>query len=111
MKPYRIFVEQTGTGFSAYSPDLPGCAGSRRTREEAETSMREAIEFHPDGLRLEGDPVPEPAGDSARVGVRQAIEEGLADSAADRTIPVQEVRRRFGLDPDDDVPPDQEPGR
>jgi predicted RNase H-like HicB family nuclease/shikimate kinase len=109
MKPYRIVVEQTGTGFSAYSPDLPGCAGTGRTREEAETSMREAIEFHVDGLRLEGYPVPEPASDSAHVGVRRAIEDGLADSAAGRTTPVEEVRRRFGLDPAGDLPPGPEP--
>lgn len=57
------------------------------------------------------EPSPFDGSDSAHVGVRQEIEDGLADSAAGRTMQVEEVRRRFGLDPDDDVPPDQEPGR
>jgi predicted RNase H-like HicB family nuclease len=45
---YLIVVEPTETGFSAYSPDLPGCVATGRTREEVEDQMREAIEFHID---------------------------------------------------------------
>jgi predicted RNase H-like HicB family nuclease len=60
MKKYLIVVEPTKTGFSAYSPDLPGCVSTGRTREEVELNMREAIEFHLDGLREEGQTVPEP---------------------------------------------------
>jgi predicted RNase H-like HicB family nuclease len=55
---YLIVVEPTETGFSAYSPDLPGCVATGRTREEVEEQMREAIEFHIDGLREEGYDVP-----------------------------------------------------
>jgi predicted RNase H-like HicB family nuclease len=69
MKRYLIVVEHTQTGFSSYSPDLPGCIGTGATREEVETNMREAIEFHIDGLRLEGYPVPEPTSESAYVDV------------------------------------------
>jgi shikimate kinase len=56
-------------------------------------------------------PEPSPFGGSgsAHTGVREAIEDGLADSAASRTTPVEEVRRRFGLDPASDLPPDPEP--
>ncbi len=60
MKKYLIVIEPTKTGFSAYSPDLPGCVSTGRTREEVEQNMREAISFHLDGLREEGQPVPEP---------------------------------------------------
>jgi len=60
MKRYLIVIEQTDGGYSSYSPDLPGCVSTGKTREEAEKNMREAIEFHVDGLRKEGYPVPEP---------------------------------------------------
>ena len=60
MKRYLIVVEQTRTGFSAYSPDLPGCVSTGRTREDVEQNMREAIAFHLDGLREDGQALPEP---------------------------------------------------
>ena len=46
MKKYLIVVEETATGFSAYSPDLDGCIASGKTRQEVEVEMREAIAFH-----------------------------------------------------------------
>jgi predicted RNase H-like HicB family nuclease len=67
MKKYLVVFEETATGFSAYSPDLEGCVATGRTREEVERNMREAIEFHVQGLRLEGLPVPEPHTFSAYV--------------------------------------------
>jgi predicted RNase H-like HicB family nuclease len=67
MKRYLIVIEQTSTGFSSYSPDLPGCVSTGTSREEAEKNMREAIEFHVDGLRQEGYPVPEPRTTSSYV--------------------------------------------
>ncbi len=57
---YLIVVEKTTTGHSAYSPDLPGCVATGKTREEVEKNMSEAIEFHLDGLREEGDAIPQP---------------------------------------------------
>lgn len=60
MKKYLAVIEQTDSGYSAYSPDLPGCVSTGKTREEAEQNMRDAIEFQVDGLRQEGFPVPEP---------------------------------------------------
>jgi predicted RNase H-like HicB family nuclease len=57
---YLIVIEPTITGFSAYSPDLPGCVSTGRTRQEVEENMKEAVEFHIDGLREEGLSVPEP---------------------------------------------------
>jgi predicted RNase H-like HicB family nuclease len=67
MKKYLIVIEPTKTGFSAYSPDLPGCVSTGRTRGEVELNMREAITFHLDGLREEGQAVPEPRTYSAYV--------------------------------------------
>jgi predicted RNase H-like HicB family nuclease len=67
MKKYLIVIEPTKTGFSAYSPDLPGCVSTGRTREEVEQNMREAIAFHLDGLREEGQAVREPHTYSAYV--------------------------------------------
>jgi predicted RNase H-like HicB family nuclease len=55
-----VVVEQTDTGFSAYSPDVPGCVATGRTRTDVEATMREAIELHLEGLRAEGLAAPEP---------------------------------------------------
>jgi predicted RNase H-like HicB family nuclease len=57
---YLIVVEETATGFSAYSPDLDGCVATGATREEVEREMQEAIAFHLDGMRAEGLPAPTP---------------------------------------------------
>lgn len=60
MKHYAVVIEKTGTGFGAYVPDLPGCVSTGRTIEETEQNIREAIEFHLDGMREDGHPIPEP---------------------------------------------------
>lgn len=69
MKKFLIVIEETSTGYSAYSPDLPGCVSTGRTRDEVEHNMREAIDFHLDGMRLEGIEVPEPHSYSAHIEV------------------------------------------
>jgi len=60
MKHYAVVIEKTGTGFGACVPDLPGCVSTGRTVEETERHIREAIELHLDGMREDGDPIPEP---------------------------------------------------
>ncbi len=60
MKRYLIIVERTETGYSAYSPDLPGCVATGSSRETVEREMRGAVEFHLEALRAHGDDVPEP---------------------------------------------------
>jgi predicted RNase H-like HicB family nuclease len=67
MKRYLIVIEQTESGYSSYSPDLPDCVSTGKTREEVERNMREAIEFHVDGLREDGYAVPEPQASSSYV--------------------------------------------
>ena len=66
---YLIVIEKTATGYSAYSPDLGGCAATGKTRDDVERAMREAIEFHLDGLRRDGEPVPPPQAYSTYVDV------------------------------------------
>ncbi|HLX94571.1 MAG TPA: type II toxin-antitoxin system HicB family antitoxin [Verrucomicrobiae bacterium] len=60
MSRYLVIIEKTATGFSAYSPDLPGCVATGRTRKEVEKEMQGTIEFHIEGLRLAGEEIPEP---------------------------------------------------
>ena len=57
---YAVVIERTEKNFSAYVPDLPGCIATGGTREEVESSIREAIAFHLEGLREEGGPLPVP---------------------------------------------------
>lgn len=66
---YVIILEPTKTGYSAYSPDIPGCISTGRTKEETERNIREAIEFHLEGLRAEGLEVPMPASEVGFVDV------------------------------------------
>lgn len=67
MKKYLVVIEKTGTGFSAYSPDLDGCIATGGTREEVEREMQEAIAFHLEGLAQTDEPIPEPHTYSAYV--------------------------------------------
>jgi predicted RNase H-like HicB family nuclease len=65
MNRYLIILEATATGYSAYSPDVPGCVATGRTREQVEREMRDALEFHLEGLRLAGEPIPAPRSQAA----------------------------------------------
>lgn len=69
MKKYLIVIEETGTGYSAYSPDLDGCVATGRTREEVEAQMSEAISFHLEGMARNGQVLPEPHSYSAYIEV------------------------------------------
>ena len=60
MKNYLIVVEKTETGFQAYSDDIPGCIATGSSKDEVNRNIREAIEFHLEGLELEGLEIPEP---------------------------------------------------
>lgn len=55
---YAVVIEAAGENFSAYVPDLPGCIATGDTIEETERAIREAIEFHVEGLRAENLPIP-----------------------------------------------------
>ena len=57
---YAIVIENAGGNFSAYVPDLPGCIATGDTPAATEQAIREAIEFHLDGMREDGTPIPPP---------------------------------------------------
>jgi predicted RNase H-like HicB family nuclease len=57
---YLVVIEETATGFSAYSPDLPGCVATGNTREEVEQNIQEGILFHLEGIREDGEQIPVP---------------------------------------------------
>ena len=59
MHRFLIVIENAGSNYSAYSPDLPGCVATGDTREETERNMYEAIQMHIEGLREDGLPIPE----------------------------------------------------
>ncbi|MEQ1881430.1 MAG: type II toxin-antitoxin system HicB family antitoxin [Burkholderiales bacterium] len=58
---YAIVIEKAEDNYSAYVPDLPGCVATGGTIEEVESQIREAIEFHLEGMREDGTPIPPPA--------------------------------------------------
>lgn len=58
---YAVVIEKAEGNYAAYVPDLPGCIATGATVEETERSIREAIEFHVEGLRADGIPIPEPS--------------------------------------------------
>ena len=58
---YAIVIEQGDDSYGAYVPDLPGVIAAGDSREEVESLIREAIEFHIEGLNSEGLAVPPPA--------------------------------------------------
>jgi len=58
---YAIVIEKTSSNYSAYVPDLPGCVATGETVEEVEREIREAIEFHIEGMREDGTPILTPS--------------------------------------------------
>lgn len=58
---YTIIVERAPENFAAYVPDVPGCVAAAETREEVVREIRQALQFHIEGLREYGEPVPEPS--------------------------------------------------
>jgi predicted RNase H-like HicB family nuclease len=69
---YAVVVEEGKTSFGAHVPDLPGCVAAAETREEVLKLIQEAIEFHIEGLRDDGQPVPKPSSSVEFVEVRAA---------------------------------------
>jgi predicted RNase H-like HicB family nuclease len=61
MKEYTVIYECGIRNWSAYVPDLPGCIATGKTRKQVERLMREAIEFHIEGLKAKGERVPKPS--------------------------------------------------
>ena len=58
---YAVVIEKGSNGFGAYVPDLPGCIAAAKTRDEVVKLIQDAMEFHIEGLKQDGEPVPKPA--------------------------------------------------
>lgn len=67
MKKYLVVIEPTANGFSAYSPDIPGCVAAGKTRAVTEKRMRQAIAMHLEGIREDGLAVPKAQSTAAYV--------------------------------------------
>jgi predicted RNase H-like HicB family nuclease len=61
---YLVIIEKGGSSWGAHVPDLPGCIAVAKTRQEVRTLIKEAIDFHLEGLRKHGDPIPAPSSES-----------------------------------------------
>ena len=59
-KRYSVIIEQTGTGYSAYSPDVSGCAAVGDTEEETRRNFQDALVEHFQVMREVGEPIPDP---------------------------------------------------
>ena len=57
---YAVVIEKGAKGFGAYVPDLPGCIAAAKTRDEVVKLIQYAMEFHIEGLKQDGEPVPKP---------------------------------------------------
>ncbi len=60
MKEYLVIIEKGETSYGAYVPDLPGCVAVAETRQEVEELIKEAIDFHIEGLKEDGQEIPLP---------------------------------------------------
>ncbi len=61
MMKYAVVIEKTENNYGAYIPDLPGCVAVGDTLEEVKREIREALRFHLEGMRADGEEIPEPA--------------------------------------------------
>ena len=57
---YAVVIEKGENGYGAYVPDLPGCIAAADTKKEIKKLIHEAIEFHIEGLKEDGEPIPKP---------------------------------------------------
>lgn len=67
IRRYPVIIEPTSTGYSAYSPDVPGCITVGETVEGTCQNFREALLCHFDAMREIGSPIPEPSSSVAYV--------------------------------------------
>jgi predicted RNase H-like HicB family nuclease len=62
METYLVVIGKTSTGYSAHCPDVSGCITVGKTVEEVVANMKDALEFHFEGMAEDGDPIPRPSG-------------------------------------------------
>ena len=71
---YAVVIEKAGSNYGAYVPDLPGCVVTGSTIEEVKTLIREAIDFHIDGMLEDGLPIPPPTSQAEYVEIKHELE-------------------------------------
>ncbi len=69
MKRYTVIYEPGKRNWSAYVPDLPGCIATAKTQKQLERRIRAAIKFHIEGLKLQGESIPEPTIEAGTVAI------------------------------------------
>jgi predicted RNase H-like HicB family nuclease len=69
MTEYTVIYESGRRNWSAYVPDLPGCIATGKTRKHVEKMIREAIQFHVEGMQTRGEKVPKPTIEAGKVSV------------------------------------------
>lgn len=70
MVRYLVIIEKAKGNYSAFSPDLPGCVATGRSREATEKKMKKAIALHVRGLKRDNQPLPEPRSYAGYVDIR-----------------------------------------
>jgi predicted RNase H-like HicB family nuclease len=66
---YLVIYEKSHTGWGAYAPDLPGSGVTGKTLDEVKELIREAVEFHLEGLRENGETIPAPSATTEHITV------------------------------------------
>jgi len=82
---YLVIYESGPTNLSGFAPDVPGCASTGTSLEDLRKNLREALEFHLEGLAIDGQPIP-----SATTRTVEVPDQGFAEWL-DVTLPVQEA--------------------
>jgi predicted RNase H-like HicB family nuclease len=69
---YTVIIEEGASSYGAFAPDLPGCIAAGKTKEEVLELIKEAIEFHIEGLKEDGNAIPKPHCDFTQIEVNAA---------------------------------------
>ena len=69
IKKYLVIFEKAKNNWAAYSPDVPGCVATGKTREETSRNFADAPKFHFEGLKEDGLPIPEPSTNFEQIAV------------------------------------------
>ena len=69
---YLVIIEKGPNSWGAYVPDLPGCVAAGESRDEVVRLIREAIQFHLEGLKADGDPIPQPSSEIEYIDITAA---------------------------------------
>ena len=90
----RVELEQGKRNWSAYSPDVPGCVSTGKTRAEAQRNFREALEFHLEGLREDGIELKPPKPVKARIGNTLEVLKVIRGFNAENKQPIEVFKAR-----------------